>query len=74
MRENSMPKLLEVKEGTETKNFQAAVRWKCILAVSVTIKVGLTKGENQAEPLKYSKRTIFCQFGADAPTYCHQIQ
>ena len=47
-----MPKLLEVKEGTETKNCQATIRQARILAVSVTIKVVLTKGGNQAEPLK----------------------
>ena len=69
-----MPKLLEVKEVTETKNCQATVCRTCILAVQMTIKVGQTKRGNQTERLKYSKRTISCQFRADAPTYCHQPQ
>jgi len=38
-----MPKLLKVKEWTETKKCQATVRRACILAVPVTFRVGVTK-------------------------------
>jgi hypothetical protein len=48
VRRNSMPKLLEVRGGTETKMYcQATVCRTCVLAVPLTIKVGLTKVGNQ---------------------------
>jgi hypothetical protein len=38
-----MPKLLEVVKGTETKiYFQGTICQMCLLAVSLTFKVGLT--------------------------------
>ena len=53
--------------------FQAPICQMCISAVPVTIRVGLTNGGNQAEPLEYSEKSwISHQFRADALMYSHQ--
>jgi hypothetical protein len=45
-----MPKLLEVIGGTGTRiYFQGIVCWMCLLAVPLTIKVGLTMIGNHAK-------------------------
>ena len=55
MLKNSSPRLREVIGGTETNIYcQATTRRACVLAVTRTIKVGLTKFGNQAKPPKYS--------------------
>jgi len=47
-----MPKLLEAIGGTETKIcIRGNIRRPCVLAVSLTIKLGLTKVRNHAKPL-----------------------
>jgi hypothetical protein len=57
---NSIPKLLEVTGGTETNIYcQATICQKCVLAVPLAIKVGLTKVENQEEALKHSEEVVF---------------
>jgi hypothetical protein len=56
-----MPKLHEGIGGTKTKIYcQGTVFQRCILAVLWTIKLGLTKVGNQAKPLKYSEKVLFC--------------
>jgi len=56
VQKNSIPKLWEEVGGTETNIYcRATICQTCILAVSQTIKVGLTKVGNQAKPLRYSE-------------------
>lgn len=62
MWKNSIPKLLEVIGGTETKiYFQGTVCGICLLAVPLTIKVGLTMAGNHAKP-NILKKLYFLQF------------
>ena len=62
MWKNSTPKLLEVIGGTETKiNFQGNVCRMCLLAVPLTIKVGLTMVGNHTKP-SILKKLYFLQF------------
>jgi hypothetical protein len=49
--ENSMPELPEVIKGAETKiYFHGTICQMCLLAVPLTIKVGLTMVGNHAKP------------------------
>jgi len=56
-----MPKLREVIGGTKTKIcYQGTVYLRCVHTALQTIKLGLIKVGNQAKPLKYSEKVIFC--------------
>ena len=56
---NSMTKLPEVMGRTKTKIYcPATICQMRILAVPVTIKVGLTKVGNQAKPVTYSEKKL----------------
>jgi hypothetical protein len=47
----------------------------CVLAVQLTIKVGLNKVGNQEKLLKHSVKVVVCyQFRAYDQTYCHRPQ
>jgi hypothetical protein len=60
MQENSMPKLPEVIGGTKAKvKCQATIGQTCILAVPLTIIVGLTKNGNHAKPLTHSEKKLY---------------
>jgi hypothetical protein len=57
---NSTPKRLEVMGGTETTIYcQASICQTCVLAVPLTIKVGLSKVGNQEKGLKHSEQVVF---------------
>jgi hypothetical protein len=57
---NSMPKLLEVIAGTETKMFcQSTICHMCVLAVPSTVKLGLTNVGNEGKPLNHSEKWYF---------------
>ena len=69
-------KLPEVMRRTKTKIYcPGTICQTCILAVSVTIKVGLTKAGNQAKPVTYSEKSCYSyQVRADALMYGHWPQ
>ena len=55
-----MPKLLDVKGGTEAKIYRhATIRRTRDLVVPLTIKVGLTAVGNKVKPLKYFEKKSF---------------
>jgi hypothetical protein len=60
--------------GTKTKiYFQATISQTCAPAVLYAIRVGMTKVENQAKPLKYSEEKLyFYQFSALSKLNCPQ--
>ena len=52
-----MLKLRKVIGETKTEtNYEGTVCRRCILVVPQTVRLGLNKVENQAKPLKYSKK------------------
>jgi hypothetical protein len=58
-----MPELRAVIEGTETKiYFKATICRKCVLAVPLTVEVGLTKFGNREEALKHCAKIVFWHF------------
>jgi len=60
MQKNSTPNLREVMGENETKIYcQATARRTLVLAVPLTIKLGLTKVGNQAKPPKYTDIYIY---------------
>jgi hypothetical protein len=70
-----MPKPREVIGGTENSDFsQATTSRKCVLAVSLTIKLGINKVGNQEQALKDSARIVFWQFKANTQKYGHRTQ
>jgi hypothetical protein len=60
--------------GTKTKIYcLGTVCQTCILVLPQTIKLSLTKGGNQAKPVKYSEKScISYKCKADVQTYGHQ--
>ena len=68
-------KLPEVMGRIKIKSYcPGTICQTCILAMPVTIKVGLTKAGNQAKPVTYSEKSYPYQFRADAPIYGHWPQ
>jgi hypothetical protein len=57
MWKNAIPNLQSVMGGTKKKiYFEANVCRTCVLAVPRIIRMGLSRAEHQAKPLKYSDK------------------
>jgi hypothetical protein len=64
-----------VQVGFKTKIYcPGTIGQRCVLAALWTVKLGLSKVENQAKPLRYSAKKLysFYQFRADVQTYSHR--
>jgi hypothetical protein len=53
-----MPKLREVTGGTQNKDLSSSHMLKCVLAVTLTIEVGVTNVGSQGKALKDSAKII----------------